>query len=518
MTKYTRQMKTEQTGAFIMLNNETHLNDINTIRQGKNWFTEHMGRKTTTTTVLGHDITLPHTGRHVPCRNYTTGEGGAGRQESRQAMKEGGAREETRGSRNRRSLAGPRPLPLWSRRREEPWRRNGRRLQRGDQLWWSRRRRSPRWSGRAEEQEQWGGSGGPRWSRWRRRPRWRWGSRWPRCSQSNIGLRRSWGDEGAGRMKGQGAAGGVESWGTGWSTPDQGRAWGTRESGGASGQMGHGGEEGARSHGGAGGSIGRGGVRASEVGGRVEGNSDHALRWRMVVLRSLHRIDGGLRVSRGAARRQWRRQERVGVVAIFEERALDDTSEERALEDLKPPQGWTRESRMKEGWTEPAGVREREEGAVRSPEQHPSLSDPTPCPAVPDVLTAHPQPWCRGRSSTLYSLPHGGQLLPVHTPWLTSSIAGTSAVGSGMRSTNRVDGGLISYFVSHSWGIPMMKITGLSHLFKWENLHNLWLTKYFFAPLYIYQGFSKFTFKGPNLNYHQRQKVQNICYYKTCFL
>ncbi len=32
----------------------------------------------------------------------------------------------------------------------------------------------------------------------------------------------------------------------------------------------------------------------------------------------------------------------------------------------------------------------------------------------------------------------------------------------------------------------MMKITGLSHLFKWEDLHNWWLTKYFFAPLYIY--------------------------------
>ncbi len=43
----------------------------------------------------------------------------------------------------------------------------------------------------------------------------------------------------------------------------------------------------------------------------------------------------------------------------------------------------------------------------------------------------------------------------------------------------------VSYFVSHSWGIHMMKITGLSHLFKWENLHNWWLTKYFFAPLYI---------------------------------
>ncbi len=31
----------------------------------------------------------------------------------------------------------------------------------------------------------------------------------------------------------------------------------------------------------------------------------------------------------------------------------------------------------------------------------------------------------------------------------------------------------------------MMKITGLSHLFKWEDLHNWWLTKYFFAPQYF---------------------------------
>ncbi len=31
------------------------------------------------------------------------------------------------------------------------------------------------------------------------------------------------------------------------------------------------------------------------------------------------------------------------------------------------------------------------------------------------------------------------------------------------------------------------------------------------------QGFSKFTFKCPNLNYHQNQKVRNNCYYKTCF-
>ncbi len=31
----------------------------------------------------------------------------------------------------------------------------------------------------------------------------------------------------------------------------------------------------------------------------------------------------------------------------------------------------------------------------------------------------------------------------------------------------------------------MMKIAGLFHLFKWENLHNWWLTKYFF-PHCIY--------------------------------
>ncbi len=46
----------------------------------------------------------------------------------------------------------------------------------------------------------------------------------------------------------------------------------------------------------------------------------------------------------------------------------------------------------------------------------------------------------------------------------------------------------------------MMKITGLSHLFKWENLHNWWLTKYFFAPLYIKCFFSLNISTDPNLN------------------
>ncbi len=35
----------------------------------------------------------------------------------------------------------------------------------------------------------------------------------------------------------------------------------------------------------------------------------------------------------------------------------------------------------------------------------------------------------------------------------------------------------------------MMKITGLSHIFKWENLHNWWLTKYF-LPHCITSGIS----------------------------
>ncbi len=95
---------------------------------------------------------------------------------------------------------------------------------------------------------------------------------------------------------------------------------------------------------------------------------------------------------------------------VFGEQALEGTFEERALENLKPPQGWTRESRTKEGWTEPAGTMARGEGVVRSPEQHPSLSDSAPCLAVPDLLTAHPQPRCRGRSSTPRS--HHPRLAP----------------------------------------------------------------------------------------------------------
>ncbi len=39
------------------------------------------------------------------------------------------------------------------------------------------------------------------------------------------------------------------------------------------------------------------------------------------------------------------------------------------------------------------------------------------------------------------------------------------------------------YFVSHSWGVPTMKITDLSILCKWENLKNRQCIKYLFVPL-----------------------------------
>ncbi len=56
----------------------------------------------------------------------------------------------------------------------------------------------------------------------------------------------------------------------------------------------------------------------------------------------------------------------------------------------------------------------------------------------------------------------------------------------------------------------MMKITGLSHLFKWENLHNWWLTKYFFAPLYIYI-YINICFLFPLLS------VNVYCFFMFCY-
>ncbi len=77
--------------------------------------------------------------------------------------------------------------------------------------------------------------------------------------------------------------------------------------------------------------------------------------------------------------------ELMGERSIFEELALEGTFEERTLEDRKPP----------------------------------------PCPSVQDVSSAHPQPRCRGRSSTLRS--HCPRLAPswwALSPALAPSLTG----------------------------------------------------------------------------------------------
>ncbi len=57
----------------------------------------------------------------------------------------------------------------------------------------------------------------------------------------------------------------------------------------------------------------------------------------------------------------------------------------------------------------------------------------------------------------------------------------------------------------------MMKMTGLSHLFKWENLHNWWLTKYFFAPLYVGLGIeNRFRFQNRILKVRNRILVVKL--------
>ncbi len=180
-----------------------------TIRLGRNWVTEHTGSKKHNKTVHTPNMTPPPGRCVLAPQKHPKGRGGWelwGRLRRRTDTREGAGRQRP-GRRRRREEPGKRQegpgaggawrdpghshngSPRWSRRREEPWRRNGRWLQGADQRWRSRWRRCPR--RRAEEQGRRGGSGGPRRSRWHRRPRRRWGSRWPRWSRSNRGLRRS---------------------------------------------------------------------------------------------------------------------------------------------------------------------------------------------------------------------------------------------------------------------------------------------------------------------------------------
>lgn len=47
--------------------------------------------------------------------------------------------------------------------------------------------------------------------------------------------------------------------------------------------------------------------------------------------------------------------------------------------------------------------------------------------------------------------------------------------------------GYFFLILSHSRGLPMIRITGLFHIFKWKNLQNWWLNKILFCPT-VYLG------------------------------
>ncbi len=117
-----------------------------TIRPGRNWVTEHMGSKKHNKTVHTPDM-MPPPGRCVLApQKHPKGRGGWelwGRLRRRTDTREGAGRQRP-GRRRRREEPGKRQKgpgaggawrdpghshngsPRWSRRREEPWRRNGR--------------------------------------------------------------------------------------------------------------------------------------------------------------------------------------------------------------------------------------------------------------------------------------------------------------------------------------------------------------------------------------------------------
>ncbi len=135
-----------------------------------------MGSKNTTTQSRGVTL-LPHPGRRIPRCNNSTGEGGAGRQRAgrRRRREEPGRRQEGPGAGGAKLDPGHSHNvdPRQSRRKEEPWRRNGPRLQGADHRWRSRWWRSPRWRQRANELGDAEDPGGPGWSLGLWRPRWR---------------------------------------------------------------------------------------------------------------------------------------------------------------------------------------------------------------------------------------------------------------------------------------------------------------------------------------------------------
>ncbi len=276
---------------------------------------------------------------------------------------------------------------------------------------------------------------------------------------------------GAGGTERRGAARGEESWGDGGSMPDQGGAGGTREPGGAGGSMGDGGGEGARSRGGATGSTDRDRVRASEAGGGDEGNSSPvglAPHWwraegeqRGCQTTAVEEAGaGGNFWGAGTGGRSGGRFQGAGTGGHFRGAGTGESEAPSGLDKGTKDEGGL-DRNQRDDW--------EREGAVRSPEQHPSLSDPAPCLAVPDLLTAHPQPragaelhsaltpstacslvmgtvagsrtWSDGLGSTSGTIIRSVARLSAGSQ-ITAGNGSPSSVGSGWCSLPRGDGGL----------------------------------------------------------------------------
>ncbi len=222
-TSKNRQTRTERTGAYkdriITRTGARNQLIIKLIRQGRNLVTEHNKNSPKS----WHISPLPEGASSHRENNMGRGGWEHGRQLRRRTDTRERAGRQRPGGRRRREEPGKRQEgpgaggawqdpghshnggPRWSQRREEPWRRNGRRLQGADQRRRSRWWRSPRRRRRANKPGGCRGSGGPGWSRGLWRPRQRRRSEDPQRIRSDWGPRWSWREEGAQRSRWDGA-------------------------------------------------------------------------------------------------------------------------------------------------------------------------------------------------------------------------------------------------------------------------------------------------------------------------
>ncbi len=232
------------------------------------------------------------------------------------------------------------------------------------------------------------------------------------------------GASGGGRTRGRGPADrdqggdGGRSQGRDRRDPEHSRTWATAL------MMAHGGADGERSYGGGMASDSKG---STNGGGGAEMESQWARRMPRIRgarvepralatkaeadSRRLHHTDGGLRVSRGAARRQrWRRQERVGGWAFVSLRAFRDTLRIGSLQICLPINQipWRSSS--------PSCIISSPSAAVQGAELHSRLTPSMACSLVVGTV-AGSRTWSESNFRGSVARPSAGsQIWPESTP------------------------------------------------------------------------------------------------------